>query len=196
MTPFEASKILDDFITLPEVFSFYGYEANRANFVCCPFHSEKTPSCKVNKFQFNCFGCGAKGNAVSFVKQLFNTDFNTAIQKINDDFGLRLLDSELSHEQRQKIRQRRIQVYEQKQINQELESIKQEYYDAWKHYVIYKPEEKNYNIDTPEYLVDEYLSTIDSRFLQAIETIDRLSDYALINNFYIDEFDAICMFTL
>ena len=58
----------------------------------CPFHSEKTPSCKVNKFQFKCFGCGAKGNAVSFVKQLFNVDFNTAVQKLNDDFGLGLLD--------------------------------------------------------------------------------------------------------
>ena len=62
--------------------------------------------------------------------------------------------------------------------------------------MIYKPEEKNYNIDTPEYLVDEYFDAIDSRFLKAQDTIKRLSDYAVIHNFYIDEFDAICMFTL
>ena len=31
---------------------------------CCPFHNEKTPSCKINDEQgsYYCFGCGAKGD--------------------------------------------------------------------------------------------------------------------------------------
>ena len=31
---------------------------------CCPFHDEKTPSCKINDDlgSFYCFGCGAKGD--------------------------------------------------------------------------------------------------------------------------------------
>ena len=31
---------------------------------CCPFHEEKTPSCKINDDlgSYYCFGCGAKGD--------------------------------------------------------------------------------------------------------------------------------------
>ena len=31
---------------------------------CCPFHDEKTPSCKINDDlgSYYCFGCGAKGD--------------------------------------------------------------------------------------------------------------------------------------
>ena len=44
-------------------------KAGRDYQACCPFHHEKTPSFTVSeKKQFYyCFGCGAKGNAISFL---------------------------------------------------------------------------------------------------------------------------------
>ena len=36
---------------------------------CCPFHGEKTPSFYVYDDHYHCFGCGAHGDAITFVMQ-------------------------------------------------------------------------------------------------------------------------------
>lgn len=48
----------------------------------CPFHSEKTPSFTVTpaKKMFYCFGCGAGGNAITFVRKAENLDFVQAVE--------------------------------------------------------------------------------------------------------------------
>ena len=44
---------------------------------CCPFHHEKTPSFTVypENGSFYCFGCGAGGEVVSFIRRVENLDF-------------------------------------------------------------------------------------------------------------------------
>jgi DNA primase len=48
----------------------------------CPFHSEKTPSFKVDpaKQFFYCFGCKASGNAIEFVIRRDRVEFKDALQ--------------------------------------------------------------------------------------------------------------------
>lgn len=48
----------------------------------CPFHSEKTPSFSVNadKQLYYCFGCGAGGNVVGFVMDMYKYTFPEAIE--------------------------------------------------------------------------------------------------------------------
>ena len=50
----------------------------------CPFHEEKTPSFFVfpDKGSYHCFGCGAGGDVISFVEQIENADFNSAVEII------------------------------------------------------------------------------------------------------------------
>lgn len=57
---------------------------------CCPFHDEKTPSFNVNadKQFYHCFGCGAGGNAVSFIMDYENLDFPAAIELLAGHLGL------------------------------------------------------------------------------------------------------------
>lgn len=58
----------------------------------CPFHGEKTPSFVVSKDKqiFTCFGCGASGDAIEFVKRYYNLDFSETIEKIAKEEGIQL----------------------------------------------------------------------------------------------------------
>lgn len=69
----------------------YGYEPNRAGFISCPFHSDKTPSIKVYNDigkGFYCFGCGAGGSVIDFAMKLFDISFQQAIARLSFDFGI------------------------------------------------------------------------------------------------------------
>ena len=56
----------------------------------CPFHSEKTPSFTVTpaKKMFYCFGCGAGGNAITFVQKAENLDFVQAVEFLAQRSGI------------------------------------------------------------------------------------------------------------
>ena len=58
----------------------------------CPFHNEKTPSFVVSeqKQYFTCFGCGASGDVIEFVKRYYNMDFSEAVEKLADEYGILL----------------------------------------------------------------------------------------------------------
>ena len=47
----------------------------------CPFHGEKTPSFHVHpdKGFYYCFGCGAKGDAITFVRETERLEFPEAV---------------------------------------------------------------------------------------------------------------------
>ena len=48
----------------------------------CPFHSEKTPSFTVypQDNSFYCFGCGAGGDVISFIRKKENLDYPDAVE--------------------------------------------------------------------------------------------------------------------
>ncbi len=55
---------------------------------CCPFHGEKTPSFYVYEDGYHCFGCGAHGDAISFVMQTQGASFMEAVQSLAGEAGL------------------------------------------------------------------------------------------------------------
>ena len=59
---------------------------------CCPFHKEKTPSFSVNPELgfFKCFGCGAGGDALTFIMKTQNKDFMEVIKELAEQFGLEM----------------------------------------------------------------------------------------------------------
>lgn len=63
---------------------------------CCPFHSEKTPSFTVSpgKQFYHCFGCGANGNAISFLMEYQGMGYVDAVKDLAEDVGMKLPDFE------------------------------------------------------------------------------------------------------
>lgn len=57
---------------------------------CCPFHNEKSPSFNVvaKKQFYHCFGCGAAGNAISFVMNYLNQGFIDAVETLATRLGM------------------------------------------------------------------------------------------------------------
>lgn len=58
----------------------------------CPFHNEKTPSFNVNEQRqmFYCFGCQASGDVIEFVKRFYNLEFNEAVERLGNEYGIEL----------------------------------------------------------------------------------------------------------
>lgn len=92
-------RISDDFLNelhmrcdIEDVVSGYVQLKKRGkNFVgLCPFHNEKTPSFTVypENGSFYCFGCGAGGEVVSFIRRAENLDFIEAVRFLCDRVGM------------------------------------------------------------------------------------------------------------
>ena len=63
---------------------------------CCPFHGEKTPSFKVDEIKgtYRCFGCGERGNAISFVMKHDGLEFPAAVKVLADKKNIKIEERE------------------------------------------------------------------------------------------------------
>ena len=58
----------------------------------CPFHNEKSPSFNVypENNSFYCFGCGAGGDVITFIRKIENLDYIEAVKMLADRVGLQM----------------------------------------------------------------------------------------------------------
>ncbi|MBR4296444.1 MAG: DNA primase [Clostridia bacterium] len=73
---------IGSYVTLKRAGSNYGG--------LCPFHSEKTPSFTVFPAtrSFYCFGCGAGGDVITFIKRVENLDYPSALEFLAERVGI------------------------------------------------------------------------------------------------------------
>jgi DNA primase len=74
----------------------------------CPFHEERTPSFSVNPVEkfYYCFGCGAKGDLITFVRETEQLDFAGAIEWLADRFNVQIEYEETTPQQDARRRRR------------------------------------------------------------------------------------------
>lgn len=58
----------------------------------CPFHNEKTPSFTVypDSQSFYCFGCGAGGDVITFMRRIENLDYIEAVKTLAERAGMQM----------------------------------------------------------------------------------------------------------
>ena len=83
---------LQDKIAIDEVISSHVSLKRRGKTLVglCPFHNEKTPSFTVypDTRSFYCFGCGAGGDVISFVRRIDNLDYIEAVRQVAQMAGM------------------------------------------------------------------------------------------------------------
>lgn len=74
-------------------------------FGLCPFHSEKTPSFSVNinKQIYYCFGCGAGGDALNFLKRYHGITFPEAAKMLARQYNITIETKEIDPAKRRQI---------------------------------------------------------------------------------------------
>jgi DNA primase len=77
----------------------------------CPFHAERSPSFNVREEtgRYKCFGCGAAGDAFTFVQEMEHVDFVNAVEQLAAKAGIQL---QYTSGGESKDRQRRKQLIE------------------------------------------------------------------------------------
>lgn len=68
------------------------HRGSRTPVALCPFHSEKTPSFVIYRDtqSYYCFGCGAGGDAVTFVKNIERLDYTEAVRFLCERAGMHM----------------------------------------------------------------------------------------------------------
>lgn len=156
MTIFDEVK---DLVDVPTAACSYGVEVHRGNMALCPFHRERTPSCKLYEDHYYCFGCQAHGDVIRLVQELFGLKPIEAVKQLNSDFGLGLdLDKPPDME---KVNRRRREIAERKAEKARLEHM----YDVLlRYFTLLDKYKMRYAPKTPD-------EETDRRFVYALQNI-------------------------
>lgn len=116
MNVFQAVK---QAVTVRQAAECYGLKVRHNGMTCCPFHSDRNPSMKVDD-RFHCFGCGEDGDVIDFTAKLFGVGLKEAAQRLATDFSIGYDNSSIP--QKPSIRQS-LKVVQQKQAEQQCFNI-------------------------------------------------------------------------
>ena len=92
MTIRDAADEIKRTVSSAAVAELYGYKPDRGGYIGCPFHGEKTPSLRLHKSGWYCYGCPQGGSVIDFVMRHEDCTFVTAVKAIGKHMHLGLVD--------------------------------------------------------------------------------------------------------
>src|SRR5437868_1174120 len=78
----------------------------------CPFHAEKTPSFSINANEglYYCFGCQAKGDVITFVREVEHLEFAEAVERLAAKAGVQVRYNQVAVSRDRQRRDRLVEV--------------------------------------------------------------------------------------
>lgn len=170
-------------LNLRDVATAYGIEFDRNGFACCPFHSEKTASFKIQNSKYgHCFGCGQNADVFMLTENLFGLNFINALKKLNEDFNLGLPIDRKPNMREQREMQRR---YAERMKAQRAEHERKEAWETeyWRRMDEFIRLDRNKTLYAPKAFTEE----LHPLFVEALHKIDHaqylLNSYPPIQDF-------------
>lgn len=122
---------IKDLYSMKDILERYGLQQpNRAGFIRCPFHREKTASMKIYKGSCYCFGCNFGGDIFDFAQKMDGLSFKEAFAMLGGSY-----DSGFSARKRiyqaQKKREMERKAGERLKRERELNRLLMEVYRRW-----------------------------------------------------------------
>lgn len=102
-------------LNIRQVIEHYGFKVNRAHQFVCPFHNDHKPSASIKNDYFNCFVCGAAGDAITFTAKYLGLSNLEAAKELVRVFGLNIDISTTEERKTQYIADRKIRTEVSKQ---------------------------------------------------------------------------------
>lgn len=102
-------QIIKSQISLLQAIEYYGLgpiKKGSRYWILCPFHADKNPSMAIYDEAYHCYGCGAHGDVIDFVARYFNLTALEAVEKLANDFSIRLSGIKPNKEIQKKVIQR------------------------------------------------------------------------------------------
>lgn len=117
--------------SMKDILERYGFpQPNRAGFICCPFHKEKTASMKIYPKHFHCFGCGSHGDIFTFVQLMDGISFKEAYAALGGSYE-NSFSTRLKIYQAQKKREEQRKIEEKLRQKKELTGLFMDIYRKW-----------------------------------------------------------------
>lgn len=122
---------IKDLYSMKDILERYGLpQPNRAGFICCPFHKEKTASMKIYKKDFHCFSCQKNGDIFTFVMLMDGLTFKEAFRELGGETD-NSFSTRLKIYQSQKKREMQRKTEEKLKRKRELNYLLMEVYRKW-----------------------------------------------------------------
>lgn len=104
---------------------------NRAGFIRCPFHNEKTASMKIYRDSYYCFGCGENGDIFTFLQKFYGIPFKDAFRMLGGSYEKPTFSSNLAIYKAKKEQEMRKKKEEQLKRKQEHNNMLINIYRDW-----------------------------------------------------------------
>lgn len=117
--------------SMQDILPRYGIQPNRAGFIRCPFHKEKTASMKIYPDSYYCFGCGAHGDVLDFVQEMEGLSFREAFLDLGGTYEKETFCDRMARYHAQKEREMRRKREEDLRVRRKLNNDLIDIYREW-----------------------------------------------------------------